>query len=239
MNHYQTSMSLLTRALEVRSSGSSGRSLVDRLEQHQVDLLGSSSVVDFAEMLQCRDSVGREAFEEFLEWTNVDDDFVLIALVALAPELHHLASRLSGGFPGEDAISEMIAQATFALRWTHELVEGERIEFVLNHAFSRTRSEKRRMARHNVPTCSLIAGDDVASWQEASYEVPVGLLARAVAQRVVTVDEAHLIESTRLRKESIYELAFATGCSYDALRMRRNRAEDQLRKYFTESGDLR
>jgi len=239
MNPYLTSKSLLTQDLRVRSLGSSGRSLLDRLELHGVDLLGASRADEFAEILQSREPVFRQALEEFLEWTPVDDGFLLIGLVALAPELDHAASRLSAGNPGDDAISELLAHATVALRWTHELRGGERVNFVLQHAFTRTRAEKRRVARHNVPACSLRASDDTASVAASWDHHPEGLLAHAVEQCVMTAEEARLIDLTRVRGVTLSQLAREQGVTYAALHQRRLRAEERLRRYFTPTGAVR
>jgi len=232
-------MSLLARDLEVRSSGSSGRSLMSRLEHYRIDLLGATSADEFARLLQSREAHARQALEEFLEWTGLDDEFLLIGLVALSPEMDRLASRLSGGYPGDDMISELLTHATVALRWTHELIDGERAHIVLMHAFTKTRGEKRRMARHNVPTCLLFASDDLVRpgvrWDHQSQD----MLVTAVEQCVITVEDARLIEFTRVNGHSLDELADTVGTSYDALRMRRARAETRLRRYFTSTGEIR
>jgi DNA-directed RNA polymerase specialized sigma24 family protein len=212
---------------------------VERLEDYRIDLLGVTRADEFARRLQSREPDVRQALEEFLEWTGVDDEFLLIALVALAPELDLLASRLSGGYAGDDVISELLAQATVALRWTHELVEGERIRFALAHAFTKTRGEKRRMARHNVPTCPLFASDDLAGPELPWSHQSPGMLATGVEQCVITWHDAQLIESTRVKGRSLEELAESAGVSYDALRMRRARAEGRLRRYFTSTGEIR
>ena len=232
-------MSLLAHDLEVRSSGSSGRSLMERLEDYRIHLLGATRADEFARLLQSREPDPRQALEEFLEWTSVDDEFLLIALVALVPELEWLGSRLSGGYPGDDVISELLANATVVLRWTHELIEGERIHIALAHAFAKTRGEKRRMARHNVPTCTLFASDDLAKPEMPWYHQSQGMLATAVEQCVITGDDARLIETTRVKGLSLDELAESAGTSYDALRMRRARAETRLRRYFTSTGEIR
>src|SRR5665213_2774322 len=81
------------------------------LEDYRIDLLGATSAFEFARLLQSREARARQALEEFLEWTGVDDEFLLIGLVALSPEMDRLASRLSGGYPGDDMISELLSHA--------------------------------------------------------------------------------------------------------------------------------
>ena len=232
MNNTHTIMSLLARDLEVRSSGSSGRALSVKLEDYCLDLLGASSPLEFARRLQSSDPVARETLEELLEWTAAESEFRLVALVALASQLEHAASRLGRGRPSDDVLSEVMTQATEALAWTHELREGERIDFVLRHAASRARREKRLMARHNVPTEALPADFDRAE-PEIEYEDRAeNRLARAVERRVISSDERHLIEVTRGGQSSLQQLALSTADSYDALRMRRSRAEARLRRYY-------
>jgi len=239
MKPNSTPMSLLTHDLEVRSSGSPGRDLIERLETYQLDLLGTSRALEFAQLLQDPEPRIRQVLEELLEWTTLDDDSMLIALVALSPELEFTASRLSWGRPSDDTVSELLAQATVALRWTHELVEGERVEFVLSHAFTKTRAEQRSMARHNVPTTLLPDDYDAAEPAMERLEIAIGLLARAVADRVITNDESMLIQRTRGYQMSLQSLADESGCSYETLKKRRNRAETRLRRHLVAQGVVR
>jgi hypothetical protein len=95
------------------------------------------------------------------------------------------------------------------------------------------------MARHNVPACPLFASDDLAQPEVLSYHQSQGMLVTAIEQCVITVEDARLIHSTRVKGESLDDLADAAGTSYDALRMRRARAETRLRRYFTSSGEIR
>ena len=232
MNNTHTIMSLLTCDLEARSSGSSGRALLGKLEDYCIDLLGASGPLKFALLLRSSDSSAREALEELLEWTAAESEFRLVALVALAPQLERAASRLGRGRPSDDVIAEVLARATEALAWTHELREGERVDFVLSQAASRTRREKRRMARHNVPTEALPVDFDRAEPEiqdEGEAEVR---LVRAVERRVISSDERRLIEETRGGQSTLVQLAASTADSYDALRMRRARAEARLRRYY-------
>ena len=232
MNNTHTIMSLLLRDLEARSSGSSGRALLGSLEDYRLDLLGESSPLEFAQRLQSSDPFAREALEELLEWTAVESEFRLLALVALAPQLEHAASRLGRGRPSDDTLSEVLTHATEALAWTHELADGERVDFVLRHAASRARREKRLMARHNVPIEALPADFDRAE-PEIEYEGEAEIrLARAVERRIISSDERRLIEETRGGQSTLQQLAVSTAESYDALRMRRARAETRLRRYY-------
>jgi hypothetical protein len=224
--------SLLTRDLEARSAGSSGRALLRELKFYCFDLGGESSPLAFARSLQSDDEAPRQLLEQILEWTAAQPEFQLVALVALAPELDVIARRLGRGSPSDDTVSEVLAQATEALRWTEEFPEGERREFVLRHARSRTRGEQRRMARHNVPTRPLPDGFDIerrnAELSDFSLE-----LDQAVERRVISRSERELIEVTRSGRATLRRYAAARTESYDALHKRRASAESRLRRFFT------
>jgi hypothetical protein len=239
MNPTTTALSLLTLDLEVRSAGSPGRYLLQRLEDHSINLLGATRPAEFAQLLQRADPNNRHVLERLLEWTAVDNELLLVALVALSPELDYLAGRLSAGRPSDDAVSEVLTQATVAMRWTHELAEGKRVAFVLSYAFSKTRSKQRRMARHNVPNCPLPREFDAAETESPTPLPTADWLIRAVDERAITHDECRLIEATRSGRVSLQEFADSTGDSYDAARMRRSRAEDRLRRYLNVTVDVR
>lgn len=231
-------MSLLNRDLKVRSAGSPGRDLLERLDDYCLDLLGTEGPLQFAQALQVPAPGTRQVLEELLEWTALDNDFLLIALVALSPELELIALRLSWGRPSKDTVSEVLTQATVALRWTHELVEGERVDFVLAHALSKTRNEQRRMSRHNVPMTFIPDDYDTGEPEIEPFDVSPPLLARAITNHVITKDDADLVQRTRGEMKSLQVLADQTGTTYDALRMRRTRAEECLRLHFRAT-DLR
>ena len=227
-----TSQSLLTHDLEIRSSGSPGRRLLHRLEGCPLDLLGATRALDFARLLQLNELRSRQVLERLLGWTFLDAELALVALVALAPELDRLAGLLSVGRPSEDAFSEILVQAADAVHWTQELAEGARAAFVLDHVFTQSRAEQRSMARHNVPACSLWSELDVAEPESSSPRAIPEWLTRAQEQRVITRAECELISSTRGGSRSLQEVAAVTGCAYNALRMRRSRAEARLRRFY-------
>jgi len=231
-------MSLLTHDLKVRSAGSPGRDLLERLDDYCLDLLGTVGPLEFAQVLQSPVPGTRQVLEELLEWTALDNDFLLIALVALSPDLELIALRLSWGRPSKDTVSEVLTQATVALRWTHELVEGERVDFVLEQTLTKTRNEQRRMSRHNVPTTFIPDDYDTGEPGVEPFDVSPPLLARAVVNHVISEDDAELVQRTRGEKKSLETLANESGSTYDALRMRRTRAEDCLRHHFRAT-DLR
>jgi len=238
MKPTKTPLSLLASDLKVRSSGSPGCDLLQRLDDYCVDLLGCDDPFQFARALQDSAPSARRALEELLEWTALDNDFLLIGLVALSPELEQIALRLSWGRPSKDTVSEILTQATAALQWTHELVEGERVDFVLSHALAKTRNEQRRMTRHNVQTTFIPDDYDEEEPEQEVFEDTPSLLDRAVANYVISENDAALIRRTRGERQSLETIADESGTTYDALRMRRARAEDSLRRRFRVT-DLR
>ena len=238
MKPTNTPMSLLTNDLQVRSAGCSGRDLLRRLDDYCLDLLGTVGPLQFARALRDPASVPRQVLEELLEWTPLDNDFLLIALVAMSPGLEQIALRLSWARPSKDTISEVLTQATVALRWTNELVEGERVEFVLAYALTKTRTEQRRLSRHNVPMTFIPDDYDEVETEVEHCELRTPLLDRAVTNHVISKEDADLIRRTRGEKVSLQALADESGATYDALRMRRTRAEDRLRIHFRAT-DLR
>ncbi len=227
-----TPLSLLTHDLEVRSTGSPGRHLLRRLESCPLNLLGATRAVEFALLLQSSEPQNRDELDKLLGWTFLDSEFALIALVALAPELDYLVGRLSAGRPSDDAVAEILTQATDAMRWAHELAENTRVAFVLDHAFTQTRAEQRSMVRHNVSTCSMSREFDAGELISPSQRAIPEWLARAEERCVITREECDLIASTRGGAQSLHELADASGLAYNALRMRRSRAEDRLRRFY-------
>ncbi len=239
MKPTSTPMSMLTHELEVRSCGSPGRDLVERLETYRLDLMGASSAFDFALLMQSREPAVRQVLAELLEWTALDGDFLLISLVALSPELEIMASRLCRGRPSDDTVSELLTQATVALRWTHELVDEERIGFVLSQSFTRARAEQRKMAWHNVPTTRISDDYDKAEPETEPVGVSAILLSRAVERNIVSNDEWSLIQSTRGVQRSVESLVGESSDTYQALRRRRIRAEAKIRRYLYAGGDAR
>ena len=230
MNETTSLTSLLTHDLEVRSRGATGRALLDALELYCVDLLGQPGPLEFALALRSEALPLRDRLEELLEWTAAEPRFQLVALVALAPELDRIARRLGRGSPSDDTVSEVLAQATEALWWTHEFVDGERRDFVMRHVRTRTRGEQRRMARHNVRTVPLPANFDFAKVEPAQL---VSLdLDGAVRRGIITDVERRLIEATRGGKCTLREFAVEHAEHHWALYKRRARAERRLQTVF-------
>lgn len=232
MTNTHSTLSLLTRDLEARSHGRPGRALLDELERYRVNLLDAGSAIEFALRLRIMDDEATFALEEFLEWTSVAPNFQLVALVALTPELENITERFARRRRSSDLEAEIISWALEALQWTHELVDGERVEFVLRHVISRVRRQRRMNARHNIQTETL---DHFTELEELPYE-PDELdfemcLDLALERGVISLEESALIRSTRSPKVNLVSLARASTDSYDALRMRRRRAEARVRHF--------
>ena len=91
--------SLLTRDLEARSAGSSGRLLLERLEFYCFDLRGELRALEFAQAFSRTKKT--PAIYSSSSWSGpaAQPDFQLVALVALAPDLDRIAGRLGRGVP--------------------------------------------------------------------------------------------------------------------------------------------
>ena len=102
----------------------------------------------------------------------------------------------------------------------------------------KTRTEQRRMSRHNVPTTFIPDDYDEVEPEVEPINFSPALLDRAVANYVISSSDAMLIRRTRGDKKRLEDLVQESGSSYDALRMRRTRAEDCLRRHYRVT-DLR
>lgn len=232
MNNTPTLTSLLTRDLEARSAGSSGRALLAMLEDYGVDLLGCDRAVDLALTMREPSPEGRRALEDLLGYVARSAEMQLIAFVALAPDLEHSASRLGRGRPSDDAIAEILAHASEALLWAQEVPSGSRAVFVVQHAFSRARSQRRNVTRRSVLTERLSSATDVPEPTATYHDVAQLRLDAAVASGVITLVERELIDETRGYARSLLDLAHESVDSYAALQRRRHRAEVRLRRYY-------
>jgi hypothetical protein len=65
------------------------------------------------------------------------------------------------------------------------------------------------------------------------------VLARAVHHGVVSRDDAELVSSTRLSKETLEEAAHRLGLSYQASQQRRRRAELRLLRFLGHPREAR
>jgi len=232
MNHIPTLTSLLTRDLEARSSGSSGRALLEMLEDHGIDLMGCESVLELALKMREPSFEARRALEDLLSKVTSSTQLRLIALVALAPDLEHAASRLGRGRPSDDAVAEILAHASEALIWTHELPSGSRAVFVNQHAYSQARAQRRNLARRSVVTECLSSATDVPEPPAPYHDVAQWRLDQAVADGVIDFAEREVIDQTRASGRSLMDVAHESDDSYAALQRRRHRAEARVRRYF-------
>ena len=132
MNETTSTMSLLTRDLEVRSSGSPGRDLLELIRSAGLEVVEEECPLDFALRLRSSNHHQRAILEQLLEWTSIVPDFRLLALVSLAPRLERCAARLGRGRPSEDTVAEVLTHATRALHGTDAIPEGTRVSIPAN-----------------------------------------------------------------------------------------------------------
>jgi hypothetical protein len=88
------------------------------------------------------------------------------------------------------------------------------------------------LARHNVPTVKIPWGYDEVEPEVKLRDMSVVVLSLAVENHIISPDESALIEVTRSGRRSLDELARESSDSYNALRMRRSRAETRLRRFY-------
>lgn len=231
MNNFQTITSLLTADLAARSAGSSGRTLLRKVEQYGFDLDPTTSLLEWALRLRGDDERQRHVLEELLEWTADDVDFCLIALVSLAPKLEMIARRV-GWLTREDGVAEIVARATAALQWTWEIKEGRRVDFVLRETAKAASVERSSIRRRHVISLPIDDEFDAAEPTLDDAQTATEYLRRAVELRVIDDLEYDVVVSTRSGLASLNDLAERLDLSYDALRMRRCRAETRVRRLF-------
>jgi len=209
------------------------------LEDYEIDLMGVDGALELALMMREPSTRARHVLEDLLGKVASSTDLRIIALVALAPDLEHAASRLHRGRPSDDAVAEILAHASEALLWAQELPSGARTEFVLQHAFSRARAQGRNLARRCVLTECLTNATDVPEPPAPYHDVAQLRLDEAVAHDVIDVAERELIDQTRGSGRSLLDLAQESVESYAALQRRRHRAEARVRQYFGVSEVVR
>ena len=231
MNNYQSITSLLVADLTARSAGASGRILSRKIEQYGFDLDSASSPLDWALRLRSDDLRQRHDLEALLEWTADDVEFRLLAIVALTPKLEEIARRV-GWLTREDGVAEIVAQATAALRWTREVEKGRRVAFVVREVAKAVSAERSSLRRHYVASLPIDDGFDVAEATLDDGPTAVSRLRRVLELRVIDDLEYDVVVSTRSGLASLTELATRFGLSYDALRMRRSRAETRIRRFY-------
>jgi DNA-directed RNA polymerase specialized sigma24 family protein len=143
----------------------------------------------------------------------------------LLPGLRRTAGRLARDFPGDtsDLDCEVLAGFVEAVDG-FDASRGRVAARLLWAAYRRGY----RLRRRELTELSRRCGGARSTPPPVPWGHPDLVLARAVAARVLTEQEAELISATRIGDTTLPDLAAATGVAADTLRHRRRRAEWRL-----------
>jgi hypothetical protein len=143
----------------------------------------------------------------------------------LLPGLRRTAGRLARDFPGDtsDLDCEVLAGFVEAVDG-FDAARGRVAARLLWAAYRRGD----RLRRRELTELSRRSSGARSTPPPVPWGHPDLVLARAVAAKVVTVEEAELISATRIGDTALPDLAAASGVAADTLRHRRRRAEWRL-----------
>lgn len=149
-----------------------------------------------------------------------------LVLQRLLPGLKRRAGRvLLDAGEREELWSLLLARAWERIR-TYPVERAPR-HIAANLILSSIRDTRERLARQR-KLAAQVTGEQL---RESAQAAPVGvdaLLAGAVDARAISVEEAELIAQTRVDRVSLAGVALRRSVPYDALRLRRRRAERRL-----------
>jgi hypothetical protein len=167
------------------------------------------------------------AVAELLRRARRDRDAWTVGLAGvLVPGLRRVAATLAEDYPGDraDIDAEVLAGLLDAIGRVDPA--GERLAAQLLRAAFNCAKRLRRAELWLAARSTPVEPASMAPPALAGH--PDLVLARAVAQRVITRDEAELIGMTRLERVSVAAVAAANGYQPGALYLRRGRAEARL-----------
>jgi hypothetical protein len=233
MTHTKATMSLFTRDLEFASAGLSGRRLMGVIQSLGFDTLGASRPLDLALALQQATPDNEILVGHYLAAAAKVPQLVSFAMVAITPAVETVVAR-SASFISRQSFSEEL-QITL-LEQLHEIESqpvGIRRRWLASTAVASARAATRTSARLSVQTVTTPDGFDVAeeSIDDGQLQDLLDAMWNAVG-KVITIDEFVVIDCTRVWGVELEWMAQRLGLSYDALRMRRKRAELKARTYI-------
>jgi hypothetical protein len=168
-----------------------------------------------------------------------DEDAALEVLALLEPELEGVARRLVRlGVASDVARGESLSVA-----W--EVVAGHRVGPLLptkaclvSAIWTELRRELGLRRRPGIEVITLTDEIDVAAPEVDPEEQPwPGLLEAAVAEGVLSAEQAVVVAQTRLEGRALAEVAMDLGRPYDAVQKDRRRAERALAAFARSSYD--
>lgn len=160
----------------------------------------------------------------------------MVGLVGmLLPGLRAAAGPLVRACPGkaDDIEAEMLAGLILAVRRLDAARPRPAASLIW-----RARHAAERLVRAELAERGRASHQAVSAEPPRPFGHPDLVLARAVANGVISSDDAELIGATRLGEMSLSEAAEACGCSYTAARLRRRRAEAALVGWLSDDGDF-
>lgn len=159
---------------------------------------------------------------------NDDPEAARVVLHALLPGLKRLSSRLLSDVRDQEELWATLLGAAWARIREYPLDRRPRrvAANVLLDTMHDAVVARRRTVRDR-SELDLLPGRELTTTPNVDGDVD-DLLARAVQAGAVTSAEAELILRTRIDGVQLKSLAWAQGVSYDALRVRRRRAERRL-----------
>lgn len=227
---HATALTLLTRDLEARSSGSPGCRLMARIEEACPELPAFSRPLEVALWLREESPRSDRALDRLAVAATSDAGIAVVVLVALVPELEGALRRATLGSPGEDLWAELMLAAFEGLAFFAQAPPEERREEFVAAAVRLARARTRRDGDPRVVRVDY----DVPSpeVERDTVEPRMAALGLALAGGVVSLGDFAIVEATRLRGVRLAPIAQGLSLSYDQLRMRRNRTERRLRAFI-------
>ncbi len=234
MNNTTTSLTPYTLDLETQSRGSSGHRLMSLLGSLDLETLGATSPVDLARRLQVESHEIDTLVGRYLETAVIHRELVSLVMVAIQPRLDVVTRRNVGYAPSREFREELVLTLLEFLGDVGHQPVSFRREWLAATAVNSARARVRRERKGNFPTGPLDPEFDVEEPEEENALVLHRLDAMwaGVRLEVISIPDFALIDCTRVWGTSLSDLAEVLPASYDALRMRRSRAERRLRQFI-------
>ena len=213
----------LAQDIATHSPTTQGRRVFDAINVEFFEF-ASHNLAELVGELSCGPEGERWPPEFFqLLYRRCSDPLVIVvALVANRRPLERIARFVDPRGHSEEAMVELIAEATSMLiaeQWDEEL---------FTHLALNTRRRVRSLTRHFERECELDAVHDRAAVDVESTLIADDLLAEWTKLGIVTEFESLLIRRTRINGESLRDMAEELAVPYKTLQSQRLRAEKLL-----------
>lgn len=235
MTQTRSALTLLADHLAELSRRPEGALALERFGAAGLDLrrAGDLSVL----VAQCAPPCGRarrgEVFATLIPAAPSDPIAAQCVVAALRPELTRMARVLArGALDREEAQSEMVAIGLDVVtrRGCGAQRAAEPVR-VLDAIWNKTRRTAGMRRRGLLEVVALAEELDLPSFDPDPLERWPGLLAAAVAQRVLTPRQVVIIAQTRMEGRPLTEVARALGRPWGSAFQERRRGEEALRSF--------